>query len=157
MNPLPQQLLRIHALEQFIRNNRHPAQIRNLPAHLVNGVVGVHRPHRLNAAALLIAEEHGKRCHCWAPTDEWGGLRCEACSPGADEKTNRGVMTTPGSCSEHCSLMAQVTGAVQGQDQIDLLNPEGFRKPSLKSLRQPGIGIQRIGQGLELGLRLTVQ
>jgi len=53
--------------------------------------------------------------------------------------------------------MAQVTGAVQGQDQIDPLNPEGFRKPSLKSLKQPRIGIQRIGQGLELGLRLTVQ
>jgi hypothetical protein len=53
--------------------------------------------------------------------------------------------------------MAQVTGAVQGQNQIDLLNPEGTRKPSLKSLRQPGIGIQCIGQGLELGLRLTVQ
>jgi hypothetical protein len=27
---------------------------------------------------------------------KWGGLRCEECSPAPAEKTNQGVMTTPG-------------------------------------------------------------
>ena len=53
-----QQLLRIHALEQGIGHNRHPTQLRNPVAHLSDGMVRIHRPYRLDAAALGVAEEH---------------------------------------------------------------------------------------------------
>ena len=82
LDPLLQQLLRIYALEQCIGDHCHSPQLRHLGAHLGDGVVWIHCAHGLDAAALLIAEEHGKRCHARAVEMKWGGLRCEECSPG---------------------------------------------------------------------------
>ncbi len=52
---------------------------------------------------------------------EWGGLRCEECSPMPAVRTSR-VMTTPGPCSKYRSLMAQANGAMQGSAALTLLH-----------------------------------
>ena len=85
----------VNTLQQLIGHHRHTPQIRHTAAHLRNGVVRVHRPHRLNTAALLIAEEHGKRCHAWALEEKLDGLRCEECSPVHRCDDGQAVMTAP--------------------------------------------------------------
>ena len=82
LDPFVQQLLWVHAIEQGIGNHGHAASVRRLAFHLGDGVIRIHRPNRLDAAALRIAVEHRKRCHAKALQAEWGGLRCEECSPG---------------------------------------------------------------------------
>ncbi|NDD14713.1 MAG: hypothetical protein EB072_19230, partial [Betaproteobacteria bacterium] len=62
-DPLLQQLPLIHAAEQRIGHDSYPAQVGRAGAHLGDGMVWIHRPHRLNAAAARITEEHRKRRH----------------------------------------------------------------------------------------------
>ena len=79
MNPVVQQLRYVYPLEALIGNRSHSEDIWLTSDHLCNGVFGIHRPNRLDAAAIRVAVEHRERRH--ANRGKWCGPRCEECDP----------------------------------------------------------------------------
>ena len=79
LNPVVQQLRYVHPLEALIGNRSHSEDIWLTSDHLCNGVFGIHRPNRLDAAAIRVAVEHRVRRH--ANRGKWCGPRCEECDP----------------------------------------------------------------------------
>jgi hypothetical protein len=63
VHPLLEQQFRIYACEEFVRKHSYTSQIGYSPAHLIDGMVRIHRPHRLDTAMARVTEEDREASH----------------------------------------------------------------------------------------------